>query len=162
MSERQREAVRRTGKNNRTHGLSHCLAYESWSQMKQRCYNPKDPSFSDYGGRGIRVCERWRNSFENFLKDMGPRPSTGYSIDRFPNTNGNYEPDNCRWAIPKQQNRNRRTNVMLTFRGETMCISEWAERIGLPRKTLEKRLNRYGFTVEQALTQPVRRKAVSK
>ena len=156
----QREAVRETSHRNRTHGASCSITYSSWAMMKQRCYNQNDSEYDSYGGRGIKVCELWRNSFEAFLNDMGERPSLQHSIDRYPDNDGGYEPGNCRWATPLQQNRNRRSNVMLTFQGETMCISAWAERIGIPRKTLEKRLNRYGFTVRQALTQPVRRKAV--
>ena len=152
----QREIARVNGLNNRTHGLTHCPAYESWSQMKQRCYNKKDPQYHNYGQRGIAVCGRWLNSFEAFLEDMGERPSLLYSIDRYPDKEGNYEPSNCRWATSKQQARNRRSNVMLTFQGETMCMSAWAEHIGIPRKTLEKRLNCHGFSVEEALTLPLR------
>lgn len=152
----QREAARENGHRNRTHGVSHCPTYVSWSMMKQRCYNPNEVEYASYGGRGITVCDRWLDSFESFLEDMGERPSLRHSIDRYPDNSGNYEPGNCRWATQRQQNRNRRSNVLLTFHGETMCISEWAERIGLPRKTLEKRLNHHGFTVEQALTIPLR------
>ena len=93
-----------------THGLSSHYLYKTWSRMKQRCYNPKSTRYENWGGRGIRVCDRWLNSFPNFLKDMGDRPE-GMSIDRFPDKDGNYEPDNCRWATIEQQNNNRRTCV---------------------------------------------------
>jgi hypothetical protein len=139
---------------NTTHGQSHSPTYESWSMMKQRCYNHNDVMFQRYGGRGIRVCERWRLSFEAFVEDMGQRPD-GCCIDRIDN-DGHYEPGNARWATQTEQARNRSNNVLLTFHGDTMCIAAWAERVGLPRKTLEKRLNKYGFTVAEALTLPLR------
>ena len=152
----QRESPVKGGHKNRTHGQSKSPTYTSWALMKQRCYNENDVAYDDYGGRKIQVCERWRNSFEAFQSDMGDRPSLLHSIDRYPDKDGDYEKSNCRWATPSQQNRNRRSNVLLTFQGKTMCISEWAEFIGLPRKTLEKRLNHHGYTVEQALTLPLR------
>ena len=153
-SDRQREAVRLTGKKNRTHGMTGTPTYGSWVEMKQRCLNPNDPFFHRYGGRGITICGRWLDSFENFLADMGERPK-GQTLERV-KPDGNYEPGNVKWGTHAEQARNRSNNVMLTFRGETMCIAAWAERIGLPRKTLEKRLNHHGFTVEQALTLPLR------
>jgi hypothetical protein len=101
--------------------------FRAWTAMKQRCYNHKDPQYSEYGGRGITICERWRENFLNFLADMGPRPegrhgnAVAFSIDRFPNNNGNYEPSNCRWATWIEQNNNRRpakTNRWKKLRGE--------------------------------------------
>lgn len=85
------------------------VEYHTWQDMKHRCYNRKNKRYKDYGGRGITVCARWLNSFENFFKDMGPRPSSKYSIDR-KNNDGNYEPGNCRWATDKQQHNNTRRN----------------------------------------------------
>jgi len=145
---------------NATHGMTGTPTYTSWAEMKQRCYNPNDPFFGRYGGRGIAVCDRWRNSFEAFLEDMGVRPC-GTTIDRV-NNDEHYSPGNCRWATHKEQARHRRNSVMLTFQGETMCIAAWAEHVGLNRKTLEKRLNHHGFTVEEALTLPLhaRRRAL--
>lgn len=128
-----------------THGMKHTKTYTSWRSMKDRCLNPKNEYFKDYGGRGIRVCERWMASFENFLADMGAAPP-GKSLDRHPDMNGNYEPGNCRWATPKEQNRNRRSNVMITYNGKTQCISAWAEELGINRGTLQSRL--------QVLNQP--------
>ena len=96
--------------------------------MKARCMNNSAPAFADYGGRGIKVCARWAGAdgFERFLADMGRRPSDGYSIERIDN-NGNYEPANCRWATAKEQGRNKRTNRLLTYRGVTKTLIEWAE-----------------------------------
>jgi hypothetical protein len=90
-----------------THGLTRTIEYNSWASMIQRCTNPRSKKFHCWGGRGIKICERWY-SFENFLADMGPRPSIQYSLDRFPNNDGDYEPGNCRWATRSQQAKNRR------------------------------------------------------
>jgi hypothetical protein len=91
-----------------THRLSNTPEYNSWVGMKGRCLNEHGPDFRLYGGRGIAVCERWRDSFEAFYTDMGPRPSPMHSIDRFPNNDGHYEPGNCRWATPREQRLNQR------------------------------------------------------
>lgn len=95
--------------NSRKHGGWKSSEYTIWAGIKQRCLNPKGPSFHDYGGRGIRVCVRWASSFENFLSDMGPRPSHDHSVDRI-NHNGDYSPENCRWATAKEQHANKRPN----------------------------------------------------
>jgi len=134
------------------HAMSHTRTYKSWVMMKDRCTNQKAKSYDQYGGRGIRVCNRWLESFPNFLDDMGERPH-GMSIDRIDN-DGDYEPNNCRWASVEQQGRNRRTNVRLTCNGETLCITEWAERVGIARGTLQKRRDA-GWTIEDILTKPV-------
>jgi hypothetical protein len=109
--------------------------YRAWSAMKLRCANPNNEQYHNYGGRGITVCDRWRQSFAAFLVDMGPRPSPRHSIDRIDN-NGNYEPGNCRWATSREQNRNRRNNIVLTHDGRTMCLADWARELGVPRGTL--------------------------
>lgn len=105
-----------------------------------------------YAERGIGVCDRWL-SFENFLADMGEKPGPEFSLDRRINVNGNYEPSNCRWATQVQQHRNKRSNRLLTWRGETLPTSEWAERVGIERHTIGYRI-RHGWSVEAALTTP--------
>ena len=124
-----------------------------WNGMLQRCYNPKSKAWSNYGGRGIKVCKRWKESFENFLNDMGPRPSPNHSIDRHPDMNGNYEPTNCRWATPTEQGLNRRDTVLVVFRGKTITVSEYAKEIGVYSGMIRRRLVR-GWSVEDALTTP--------
>lgn len=128
--------------------------YICWLSMKTRCEKEDSDKYHCYGGRGVRVCERWSNSFEAFLADMGPRPSLDYSLDRYPNNDGNYEPGNCRWATRFEQARNKRNTVNLTLEGQAMCLADWAKRIGIRRGTLRARINR-GWTHEKALTTPV-------
>lgn len=134
-----------------THGLSKTPEYETWGRLRQRCTNPKHPDYPDYGGRGIRVCERW-DSFENFLADMGPRPSRRYSIDR-KDVNGDYAPENCRWATIRQQSRNKRNNVWIEHDGKRMILEDWAKETGLPRTTLEQRVWR-GWPDDLVVTAP--------
>ena len=119
--------------------------------MRCRCRNPRDKSYHSYGGRGIACCERW-DLFENFHDDMGPCPA-GASLERIDN-NDDYCPENCRWATPLEQGRNKRNNHILTFRGESKCLTAWAEEMGLDYRTLLARL-RAGWTVERALTTKV-------
>jgi hypothetical protein len=154
----------RAAASNKTHGgsfngVSPNPAYANWQNMKRRCNNPKDPKYPDYGGRGIRVCDRWqgKNGFANFLSDMGERPSKDLSIDRHPNPDGNYEPGNCRWATNKEQQRNKRNNHTLTFKEKTQCVVEWAEELGMRSTTIYARLYA-GWDLERALTVPVRKR----
>jgi len=127
--------------------------YTVWNNIRQRCTNRGAHNFKFYGGRGIRVCDRWRRSFKAFLADVGTRPGPGYSLDRIDNARG-YEPGNVAWRSMKEQSRNTRRNRVIEFRGERMCVAAWAERIGMPQIALLKRLRR-GWTVEQALTLPL-------
>ena len=129
------------------------VEYRTWSNMLSRCENANHAAYPHYGGRGIAVCERW-HSYENFLADMGRRPSPEHSIDRFPNKDGNYEQDNCRWATSVEQNNNARFNHLLTFPGGTKTIAEWCELTGIPRSVVGKRLAR-GMDPFDALTTPV-------
>ncbi len=126
--------------------------YNTWCAMKSRCNNPNNQDYKIYGGKGIRVCERW-NKFENFIFDMGIKPSAKHTLDRYPNKNGNYEPSNCRWATAKEQARNTSINVNITFHGETLCVSEWAERLGVDNSVLQQRLKTW--PLKDALTKPL-------
>lgn len=139
--------------NFKTHGKSRTAEYNIWCSMKGRCYNPRVDRYSAYGGRGIRVCDRWRDSFENFLADIGPRPTPKHSIDRI-DVDGNYEPENCRWVTYDVQVVNTRRNRHITFRGETRTLSQWSAITGLKRETIARRLDFSGWTVEDALTAP--------
>lgn len=147
---------RRTGDPNKVrqvkHGLSSRPEFFIWATMKARCYNPNTKRYSRYGGRGIKVCNRWLHSFPNFLEDMGSRPSSRYSIERKDNDKG-YEPGNCIWATMKEQANNKSNNTRLTLNGETYTQREWSEIIGIGEKIISQRIKR-GFTVEQALTFP--------
>lgn len=124
-----------------------------WSGMISRCTNEKATEYSNYGGRGISVCDRWL-SYANFLEDMGRRPSQEHSIDRIDNEKG-YSPGNCRWATRKEQCRNKRTNRLITARGETKTIAEWAEITGLRFGTISERL-RHGWSEESAVLEPLK------
>jgi len=130
---------------------AHRGEYGVWLAMKQRCRNPNHPEYPRYGGRGITVCDRWADSFESFLADMGDRPE-GFTLDRVDNE-GNYEPENCEWALQNVQNRNYSRNNWLTYNGETLCITDWAKRIGVNHQTLRNRLKR-GWTLDEALGTP--------
>jgi len=132
------------------HGLTKTPLYVIWTGMMDRCFNPKNYSFSHYGGRGITVCERWQ-TLDNFISDMGPRPE-GMSIDRI-NNDGPYSPENCRWATNKEQGRNRRDNRNVTIDGRTLTVTGWAEVMGIKYPTVRQRL-RKGWSVEKALTLP--------
>jgi hypothetical protein len=121
--------------------------------MKDRCLNPKSANFARYGGRGIKVCERWM-TFTNFLADMGEQP-TGKTLDRYPDNDGHYEPGNCRWTTRKQNSRNRSDNRMLTFNGQTKTLAEWVESTGHSLATLQGRV-RMGWSDEQIITAPSR------
>lgn len=140
----------------RTHGMTNTPEYSSWDAMKKRCNNPNSDNFSNYGGIGIAICERWQ-SFENFYADMGPRPSASHSIERKNGLLG-YFPENCKWATPEEQARNKRTTVLLTFHGETMCMKDWAVKFGIGASCFRKRLLK-GWTIERALTEPVKAKS---
>ena len=133
--------------------------YSSWTAMKNRCYSPSNPGFADYGARGIRVCQRWLDSFQAFVDDMGPRPSPIHSVDRKDN-NGHYEPSNCRWATPAEQALNRRNNVRYEYAGEWLPLTEWAERCGQPYRTLYDRINYQGWTLQEAMTKSRRENAM--
>lgn len=130
--------------------------------MLSRCENPKHRAYPRYGGRGIRVCERWRSSFEAFAGDVGPRPPgvgpTGralYSLDRYPNNDGNYEPGNVRWATAEEQARGKRNVKLLTYRGRDQTLAEWVRELGLGYRLVICRLYK-GWGVVRAFEEPAR------
>ena len=125
--------------------------YSSWAMMLDRCRNTNNKRYHRYGGRGIKVCERWL-AFDNFLADMGERPSTELTLDRIDN-DGNYEPSNCRWANRKQQANNRSSNHLISAFGETLTLAQWCEKTGLSHPTIHNRLKR-GWPPEKALNRP--------
>lgn len=134
---------------NSTHGKSKTCEYHTWQDIKDRCYNQKNTAYKRYGGRGIGVSDRWRNSFENFIEDMGTRPSKEYSLDRYPNNeSGWYEKDNCRWATEIEQQANRRDNIWIEYNKEKMILSEWARKLNISHTTINYYLKRgesFGF-----------------
>lgn len=132
--------------------------FHAWFNMKRRCYNPKEVNYKWYGGKGITVCDRWLNDFPAFLSDMGKRPSDKHSLDRI-DVLGNYGPDNCRWATEKDQKRNRGDfNVRITWNGITRLQVEWSEITGLPFQVIGSRINKLGWSIDDALTVPVKNK----
>lgn len=128
--------------------------YVCWTQIIQRCTNPDSKAYCRYGGRGIKVCRRWRNSYVAFRCDMGRKPSSGHSIERIDN-NGNYEPSNCRWSLRREQARNKRSNNNVTAFGKKQCVTDWSEACKISVSTLANRLRRGGWSPEEALTVPV-------
>jgi hypothetical protein len=123
--------------------------YWIWAAMKQRCFNRNNSQFKDYGGRGITVCNRWLK-FEQFYADMGPRPTTDHSLERDDN-DGDYCPENCRWATRSEQQSNTRRNRLFTYDGRTQTVTQWAEECGLSPDAITKRIDR-GWPVGQVLT----------
>jgi hypothetical protein len=136
-----------------THGGSRTPEYRSWCHMKGRCDDMNDKDYASYGARGIKVCKRWRHSFENFLTDMGPRPGPGYSIERIDN-DGDYEPGNCYWATPEEQARNKRNNRVLTYDGKSLTVTEWSEVTGIGNSLIRSRIDDLGWSVDKALSVP--------
>lgn len=126
---------------NSTHGKSKIKEYYVWKTMKSRCKNKSNGSYKNYGARGIMVCERWDNSFENFINDMGLRPSDKHSIDRIDN-DGNYEPSNCRWADIFEQAGKKRSNKVLEFNGEIMILEDWARKFNITAGAISNHLRK--------------------
>jgi hypothetical protein len=150
------------------HGMSTAMEYQSWAHLKSRCLDPDNLGYTDYGGRGIQVCQRYQDSLEAFAQDVGPRPSHQHSIDRI-NNNGHYScgqceqcltqgwPMNLHWATMAQQNRNRRQTRLLTHNGETLCIKDWWKKvtIQISYPAFRERIVLYGYSLERAMTEPV-------
>lgn len=156
------ECLRRAvGERSTTHGATRATRagritpeYRIWASAIQRCTNPLASNFRHYGNRGITICPRWRASFVDFLADMGPRPSARHSLDRI-DSNGHYEPGNCRWATPRTQQRNRRNTRWLTVRGERDSLAAWAERFSITVSRIHQRL-KLGWSEEEAVVTPIR------
>lgn len=146
--EKSGKALRPSNKRHPLHAL-----HRNWEGMKGRCHSPRHILYKNYGAKGIRVCDRWRASFDAFFEDMGPKPSPDHSLDRINNA-GNYEPGNVRWATEAEQHRNRSDNIMVTHSGKTQCVTDWARELGITRKALEQRLRTW--PLERALTEPRR------
>lgn len=140
---------------NRTHGMSRTPEYEVWQAMIARCHRPGATFYELYGGRGITVCDAWREPFEAFIADVGRRPSAAHEIDRIDN-DGNYEPGNVRWATRTQQARNTRRNRVLAHDGRTLTLVEWSAETGIAAELIRARIDRLGWSVSDALSRPSR------
>jgi len=153
---RELSAVR-IGQQSRTHGetkledgkQTETPEYRAWKSIKTRCHNQRYKQFKDYGGRGIKVCSRWRESFTAFLQDMGRKPSPAHSIERR-DTDGDYEPGNCYWATDEEQRRNKRTTVLITIEGVTRVRCDWLRLLGVSRSTYTWR-RKQGWTEVESL-----------
>lgn len=144
-------------KNHTTHSLSNTRIYNIWSKIKSRCYRPKDNKFYIYGGRGIKVCNEWKNDFKAFYDwAMNNGYKNDLTIDRI-NVNGNYEPDNCRWVDLFVQANNKRNNRIISFNNKKLTLAEWAKELNLPYSVLECRINKHKWSIEDALTIPKKR-----
>lgn len=150
------ESSAKTGRSHRIHGLTGEPMFNLWCRIHDRCENPKNYGFNNYGGRGIRLCSRWLCP-ETFIKDvltaLGEKPA-GFSLDRI-NNDGNYEPGNVRWASRTEQNNNTRGNRQIEFRGETRNLNQWEKHLGFPPDSLRHRLRR-GWGVEKAFSTPLK------
>ncbi len=143
------------------HGLSGSPEHRAWKAMKTRCNNPNCKDYPNYGGRGIKVCERWDKSFIDYLQDIGSKPSPLHTIDRI-DVNGHYCPENCRWATTKEQADNKRdldTGELYEYNGENKTLVKWSKEFNIDDNVVRNRLNK-GWTLEKSLTEPV--KAVRK
>ena len=135
--------------------------FRIWSTMKERCHNPNNKSYKDYGGRGVSVCEKWRNDFSAFLSDVGRRPSKEYTLDRWPNNDGNYEPGNFRWATRIEQANNKRTTVLVTYKGQTKPLSTWCRELGLSYSLMRDRINSKKWTADKSFETPLMKNGYS-
>lgn len=133
------------------HGMHDSPEYHTWESMWYRCTNPNAKFWHIYGGKGVRVCDRWRD-FPSFYDDMGPRPTLQHSIERV-RSSGNYEPGNCKWATPTEQSNNTSRNIYIEHQGETLTTAQWARKLNLNVNTLRNRIKR-GWTLDRALVKP--------
>ncbi len=155
MANNQKRKLRSAASAVSIHGLRNSPEYQVWRGMKRRCLDPTNAGYKHYGAKGVRICARWLESVVWFLVDMGPRPSSLHSLDRWPDSQGNYEPGNCRWATDEEQNRNRGAyNLVLELHGESMTAVEWHEKTGMSLDSIYKR-KQMGWSDERTLTEPV-------
>lgn len=145
-----------TTKNKTKHGLRYLPEYKTLMDMIARCYNPNNKHYHRYGGRGIRICQRWLNSKEDFIEDMGPKPTPKHSIDRI-DVNGDYTPENCRWATSEEQNNNRRDNHHIEYNGETKTASQWGRVFNIHPTIITGRL-KLGWSIDEALNTKVEKR----
>lgn len=149
---RAKEISHNTGKKNKVHGMSNTRLYNIWHGIKYRCLNPSSYEYGDYGGRGITICDEWKNDFTSFMNwSLENGYSDGLTIDRI-NVNGDYEPGNCRWATLSEQARNTRKSRLIEAFGKTQTLADWADEYGLIPETLSYRLN-HGYSIERALNE---------
>lgn len=127
--------------------------FRLWVNIRQRCYNENCKAYKNYGGRGIKVAERWMMSFQDFLEDAGRAPSPNHSFERI-NNDGNYEPGNCRWATRKEQNNNTRQNFFIEYKGQTKTLAQWCDELNLRYDRIIQRLRKFNYSVEEAFTKP--------
>jgi len=145
---------------NKTHGMAGTSEYISWANMKARCFNPNYKHYSNWGGRGITVCDRWLNSFENFLADIGLKPTSKHSLDRIDN-DGDYFPENCKWSTRVEQQNNRRYNHLITIGCVTLTIAQWTKEMGFGETVIGDRL-KLGWSEFDAVMTPLRSKLKNK
>lgn len=147
--------IREEKPNSKTHGESgngkRTKEYSCWCEIKSRCTNKKSKGAKNYVGRGVRMCDRWFSSYEAFLEDVGRAPTKIHTLDRFPDNNGNYEPKNVRWATPKQQANNTRSNVVLEYSGVSKTKTEWAEQLGISYHRVHYLIKRKGLTIKDVI-----------
>lgn len=137
----------------RSRDLIHSKEYRAYNSIKTRCLNKNADCWKDYGGRGIKMCDRWQKSYDNFLEDMGIAPSPSHSVDRI-NNDGNYEPDNCRWATKKEQGNNRRNSLRVEYKGQIKTLGEWCLELNVNMMTVYSRIHSRRYSVEEAFELP--------
>lgn len=141
-----------------THGLRSHPLYGKWWDMKSRCYRPNRDRYNCYGGRGIKVCDEWKDDFKAFYDwAIAAGWKEGLTLDRI-DVDGNYEPSNCKWVTKHEQAQNRQNTIWVTYKGVTKNLKEWSSELGIKYLTLYMRINKYGWSIEQAFTTPVKRK----
>ena len=141
---------------NKTHGIRNTRIYEIWKDMKKRCFNPNCAAYHLYGGRGIIVCEKWKDNVKDFYDwAMQNGYTDKLTLDRI-DVNGNYEPSNCRWVTKKEQANNTRRNHQISYNGKTQTLQQWADELGISRVSLRHRICDYHWSIEKALTTPIR------